>query len=132
MNSPDGIYQHEKAFIYKGGLVYPRKNRQNKNVTIASENRDVGEETRTTERKKYKIGLKRLLFIIKVKKRFVTFLFSVSSIVSFSLVSVIGVHGHDLKDIVQSIMLKVTGSMTRKSQKRHPINWNRATKTNNN
>ena len=44
LNSPDGIYQHEKAFIYKGGLVYPWQHRQNKNVTIASENRDVAEE----------------------------------------------------------------------------------------
>ena len=23
LNSPDGIYRHEKAFIYKGGAVYP-------------------------------------------------------------------------------------------------------------
>ena len=110
------------------------QHRQNKNVTIASEKRCGRGKTRTTERKKYKIGLKQLLFIIKVKKKVCHFSFSVrcSGIVSFLLVSVIGVHGHDLKDIVQSIMLKVTGSMTRKSQKRHPINWNRATKTNNN
>ena len=23
LNSPDGIYRHEKAFIYKGAAVYP-------------------------------------------------------------------------------------------------------------
>ena len=36
LNSPDGIYRHENAFIYKGGAVYPRS-RQNRNVTKTSE-----------------------------------------------------------------------------------------------
>ena len=32
LNSPDDIYRHEKAFIYKGAAVYPWS-RQNRNVT---------------------------------------------------------------------------------------------------